>query len=165
MIHIKKSIIFYLFFAFFNFQTITWVFAQKITFVKQDLPSDLKTINCLRTENEKYLWIASGNGLFKWDNGKTQKFLFDSDGKKLQVNTLEIDDKGNKWLEVSESDFDCDGGVDIFDLAVFADCYMRSDCEPNQPCGGDFNDDGEVNLLDFSWLGRQYGLGDCLGSD
>lgn len=98
MAHKKKSIIIYLFFAFFNFQTSTSAFAQKITFLEQELPADLKTINVLRVENSKILWIASGNGLYKLENGKIKKFSFDPDGKKLQVNTLEIDKNGNKWL-------------------------------------------------------------------
>ena len=94
----KRSLFVYLFIAFFNLQTCTLAFAQKVTFEKIELPAELKTINVLRIENSKILWIASGNGLFKMDNGKIEGFLDVPDNKKLGVNTLEIDQYGNKWL-------------------------------------------------------------------
>ncbi|MEN8121011.1 MAG: hypothetical protein ABFS35_11715 [Bacteroidota bacterium] len=94
----KRSIIIYLFIAFFNLQPSTLAFAQKITFVKKELPAELKTINVLRVENSKTLWIASGNGLFKLENSNIQRFWDVRSRKKLYVNTLEIDQFGNKWL-------------------------------------------------------------------
>lgn len=94
----KRSIIIYLLITFFNLQTGTLAFAQKIAFVKKELPAELKTINVLRVENSKTLWIGSGNGLFKLKNGKIQRFS-DVPGRKiLRINVLEVDQFGNKWL-------------------------------------------------------------------
>ncbi len=44
-----------------------------------------------------------------------------------------------------EGDFDGNGEVDDFDIAVFAENFGRADCDMGDPCEGDFNDDNTVD--------------------
>ncbi|OQX99460.1 MAG: hypothetical protein B6I20_09895 [Bacteroidetes bacterium 4572_117] len=76
----------------------TAMLAQEISFLPQELAPGLKTINNLKIENSKTLWIASGNGLFKLEDEKVKGFSVLPNGEKLQVNTIAIDNFGNKWL-------------------------------------------------------------------
>ncbi len=93
-----KNIFTYIFLVFFFLLNDTLIFSQKVTFQKQELPGNIKTINCLRTESKNILWIASGSGLFKIDNGEIQKFSKNDNDKSLRINVIEIDQDGNKWL-------------------------------------------------------------------
>ncbi len=98
MTYIKRSILVYLLLAFLNLLSNPYLLAQKVTFQAQKLPIVLKTINALKVEDTKILWIASGNGLFKLENKKIRKYTNLPDGEKLQVNAIEIDEHGSKWL-------------------------------------------------------------------
>ncbi len=94
----KKNIIHHILLTFFILQHAAFTFSQKVSFQKFELPSEIKTINCLKIENGKTLWIASGSGLIKIKDGNVQKFSEVRTGEKLQVNVIEIDKYGNKWL-------------------------------------------------------------------
>jgi hypothetical protein len=54
-----------------------------------------------------------------------------------------------------EGDFDSDGDVDDFDLAIFAADFGRNDCEGH--CEGDFDNDGDVDGSDLAIFANDFG--------
>ena len=71
--------------------------AQKIKFIKQQLPGEIKSINDIKVEGN-YLWVATGQGLYKCKRNKIFRYYDENYPEKLMVNTIEIDDSDNKWL-------------------------------------------------------------------
>ena len=55
-------------------------------------------------------------------------------------------------IDLCEGDFDGDGDVDVYDLAIFAAEFGSTDCDLGDPCEGDFNDDGDVDGSDLASL-------------
>ena len=62
-----------------------------------------------------------------------------------------------------ESDFDCDGDVDSFDIAAFLADFGRGfyehPCESGNPCNGDFICDGDVDAFDMVTFLDDFGRG------
>jgi len=90
---IKYLVLSFLFLFFCNSQ----IQAQKIKFVKQKLPDELKSINDIRAEGDN-LWIASGQGLYRYKNNKITRYYDNDKPEKLMINKIEIDDSENIWL-------------------------------------------------------------------
>lgn len=62
-----------------------------------------------------------------------------------------------EWLMASRltADLDDSGRIDLTDLRAFAQSWCRPDCAGD--CRADLNRDGDVDLMDFNDLARQYG--------
>ncbi|MEA3462309.1 MAG: hypothetical protein U9R49_10550, partial [Bacteroidota bacterium] len=60
-----------------------------------------------------------------------------------------------------KGDFDRDGDVDGFDLAVFAADYNRFDCYFTGDCEGDFDYSGGVDVSDLAEFAKDYGRTNC----
>lgn len=63
--------------------------------------------------------------------------------------------ESNGWdlkeiLVEPKSDFHFDADVDGDDLGTFAQDYLRYDCNPLDPCEGDFDGDGDVDEADLA---------------
>jgi hypothetical protein len=62
-----------------------------------------------------------------------------------------------------ESDFDCDGDVDSFDITAFLADFGRGEyvdpCESGNPCNGDFICDGDVDSFDITTFLEDFGRG------
>jgi hypothetical protein len=62
-----------------------------------------------------------------------------------------------------ESDFDCDGDVDAFDMDSFLTDFGRglyvNPCVLNNPCSGDFACDGDVDAFDITTFLEDFGRG------
>jgi hypothetical protein len=75
-----------------------------------------------------------------------------------------IDPGGSKILstDLCQGDFDTDGKVDDFDLAVFAEDFGRTDCGTGEGCEGDFDEDRDVDGWDLEVFAADFGRTDCL---
>ncbi len=71
--------------------------AQKLHIVEKEISPQINIINDLKIENNT-LWLATGTGLFRIENGKLKSFEINEKGNLLKINTIEIDTLGNKWL-------------------------------------------------------------------
>jgi len=60
-----------------------------------------------------------------------------------------------------ESDFDGDGDVDGFDLAVFTDAFGSSSTDGNYNPDADFDGDGYVDESDLAAFAAEFGRTDC----
>lgn len=63
--------------------------------------------------------------------------------------------------DICEGDFDNDGDVDGYDLAVFFVDFERSDCSSESFCKGDFDNDGNVDGTDLSTFAEDFGRKNC----
>lgn len=75
----------------------------------------------------------------------------------VPVNVQLAEMKSPASLPACDGDFDNDGDVDGFDLAVFADAFGSSSYNPS----ADFNNDGYVNETDLAWFAGNFGRTDC----
>jgi len=84
-------------FFILNFTYSFKIQAQKIKFIKQKLPEEVKSINDIKVEGDN-LWIATGQGLYKCKKKKVIRYYDEENPEKLMINSIEIDDSNNKWL-------------------------------------------------------------------
>ena len=63
--------------------------------------------------------------------------------------------------DVCEGDFEPDGDVDGFDLAIFAAHFGRTDCDQGDACKGDFDNDNDVDGSDLAVFAADFGRTDC----
>ncbi|MBN1250706.1 MAG: hypothetical protein JXR51_10050 [Bacteroidales bacterium] len=71
--------------------------AQNLKFIKQKLPEEIKSINDIKIEGD-IVWIATGQGLYKYKNKKIVRYFDESAPEKFMINSIEIDEFNNKWL-------------------------------------------------------------------
>ncbi len=84
-------------FCFLLSFSITQIKSQNIKFIKKKLPDELKSINDIKVKDD-YVWIATGQGLYKFKNKKIIRYYDEDNPEKLMINTIEIDDSKNIWL-------------------------------------------------------------------
>ena len=91
---IARTLLFVLTFNALYFNEIQ---AQEIKFIKQKLPEEVKSINDIKLEGNN-LWIATGQGLYKYKRKRVIRYFDEENPERLMVNSMEIDDSDNKWL-------------------------------------------------------------------
>lgn len=58
------------------------------------------------------------------------------------------------------ADLNADCAVDLQDFVLFLEFWLES-CEPDIPCPGDYTEDGQVNLADYTTLALEWLRTDC----
>jgi ligand-binding sensor domain-containing protein len=72
--------------------------AQNPIITKIDnLPFDVKSINCIATE-ENIVWIGTNRGILKLTDGKVEQFFDENNPGKFKINRIAVDELGVKWL-------------------------------------------------------------------
>lgn len=91
-----------------SFIVLTWVFLPlsatnlEIIFNRVDLPADLSAeqINHLLSDSQGFVWLGTGNGLYRWDG---QRALFFSKSKKNEaVAALALSKDGKVWVAFAD---------------------------------------------------------------
>jgi hypothetical protein len=83
--------------------------------------------------------------------------LSDGQGMPTYYNESDLSSYGQCMPIVIAEDFDGDGDVDILDLHIFAENWLRNDCVAPDRCEKtDLNHDGSVNLVDFTTFANHW---------
>jgi hypothetical protein len=124
--------------------------------------SDLKGYKVYYGTSPRSGTCPPGNYTNNIDVGKVTSYTFNNltSGKTYYFSVTAYDTSGNesacsaqvsKLIQGIAADFNNDGKVNIFDLAVFAANWNISN-----PANGDFNNDGIVNVFDLAQFASQW---------
>jgi len=83
--------------AFF-FQLSISLLAQTATITEIVLPTEIKTINGIVSNNEEMVWLATGQGLYCYKNDSFIRYYDQSLAELYCINALASDKNGNKWF-------------------------------------------------------------------
>jgi hypothetical protein len=106
--------------------------------------------------------MAAGGGLY-WERGITQMFNPEPTGietvlyRWLPVFTYVTDRAINDTLELSLSDLNKDGTVNILDITVVATAYGSKSGDPKWNALADLDKNGTINILDIALIAKDYG--------
>ena len=124
-----------------------FLLAQTATIREIVLPTEIKTINGIVSNNEEMVWLATGQGLYCYKNDSFIRYYDLANAELYRINALSSDKNGNKWFGTYNGilvKFDQKGISKTIDIKPFCktDNYLISGISINQEI-----ENGNVDIL------------------